>query len=1276
MAGNNAAPPAPADFDLDLDFLAGLSNVSSNNNNQQFVFPMQSTTSSTSSHIPAAYPPLGYDGFLNNRMQPLNTSRTSSPSLTHGTTNGVPLLPRQQQQNFGFVNSNQQQQPMQQPSPPQPYQIQKIQRSSNPLTPTMPTSTSPITVSSSPLSSSRPAPAAASSDVIDLTDGEDDLMLSVLSNLAASVPKRPIDASARQSPRPAKRRDTRDVPPPSRSNSSTNNRSVEEIDLTDFSTGEEALLKAQLRFAKMKEEQIVCYGLMTATVQNLNQTAYNEACGTEREMPVTLKPVRKLGDLWDFDVYSPRGVKLGRIDPDSANLMGPLYNTRMKFIASIPKTVHNVYSASLNIIIMGPREKTGQVGRFMVAGKRLLRVPARIPHGMELAYPHNENPNPYHVQYASSAGQSSSTAAVEEARNQIEQVYNSLTSVEEWDEAEPDTRLTSKLYPHQKQALRFMMDHELNEKYTNALWKQRANSEIWDHKITNENRNTPPRAMMGGILADDMGLGKTIELISLVLTARPPNDLINMDLDDTDSSDEEDSDFASSDNDTGTSAPATFSVLFPQANNNKNKKKKEPPPVTHPKPIRSRATLIVCPLSTVSNWEDQINQHVKTGELDVAVYHGAGRCNDAELLADHDVVLTTYNLLSIEFNKDIKNSAAAGATAAANGSGRPCVTLSPLQSIYWYRVVLDEAHIIKEPKTAQARAACALKGDRRWCLSGTPIQNRLDDLFSLLKFLGLEPFNNKNVWNNSISKLIKFGSTNGLGESRLQTLMKSITLRRTKTQKINNQPILNLPRKNERTIALELDPTERALYDRVAVRAKDLYKSLEAEGQVMRNYVHLLEVILRLRQIATHTGLVKEEDLKIEPLQESNMPLTQDRAMQIYNLLKESGDDLCCVCAIVTDGTNGLPVISRCGHLYCDTCVQAQLKNGNPVFICQMCKSPLTTGDMCNLGGNANTDEAADNGTVTVNGGGASSSSGGQQQQTIPCQPPASSSNSMMINNLVNSSSLLSSSIDLTLDDVDFAAIYAQATAESNGGIPPADNDDDGLAALVQATADYNNAALVSNKNNNSTVGGVGGLNNDLQIPGTSTKVRGLLADLTKARTEALNRNETPPKSIIFSQWTGMLNLLDGPLRQAGFGIVRLDGKMARTDRSKSLDRLNHDDNVNVMLVSLKAGGVGLNLTAASRVYIMEPYWNPAVEQQAVDRVHRLGQKKEVECFRIIIKNTIEDNILELQKRKMKLVDITFADAGGKGKKGGRGKQDKEQRSAQRLEELRSLLMG
>jgi len=133
-------------------------------------------------------------------------------------------------------------------------------------------------------------------------------------------------------------------------------------------------------------------------------------------------------------------------------------------------------------------------------------------------------------------------------------------------------------------------------------------------------------------------------------------------------------------------------------------------------------------------------------------------------------------------------------------------------------------------------------------------------------------------------------------------------------------------------------------------------------------------------------------------------------------------------------------------------------------------------------------------------------------------------------------------------------------------------------------------------------------------------------------------------KALIFSQFLGMLALIKKKLIEDGIPFEYFDGSTSAPDREKAIQNFQNNDECRVFLISLKAGGVGLNLTAADYVYIVDPWWNPAVEQQAIDRTHRIGQTKNIFAYRMICIDTIEDKILELQERKRKLASELIAD--------------------------------
>jgi non-specific serine/threonine protein kinase len=133
-------------------------------------------------------------------------------------------------------------------------------------------------------------------------------------------------------------------------------------------------------------------------------------------------------------------------------------------------------------------------------------------------------------------------------------------------------------------------------------------------------------------------------------------------------------------------------------------------------------------------------------------------------------------------------------------------------------------------------------------------------------------------------------------------------------------------------------------------------------------------------------------------------------------------------------------------------------------------------------------------------------------------------------------------------------------------------------------------------------------------------------------------------KALVFSQFLGMLALIRAKLDELGVKYEYFDGSTSAPDREKAIQSFQKNEDVRVFLISLKAGGVGLNLTAADYVYIVDPWWNPAVEQQAIDRTHRIGQTKNIFAYRMICKDTIEDKILQLQEKKRALAKDIISD--------------------------------
>jgi ERCC4-related helicase len=144
-----------------------------------------------------------------------------------------------------------------------------------------------------------------------------------------------------------------------------------------------------------------------------------------------------------------------------------------------------------------------------------------------------------------------------------------------------------------------------------------------------------------------------------------------------------------------------------------------------------------------------------------------------------------------------------------------------------------------------------------------------------------------------------------------------------------------------------------------------------------------------------------------------------------------------------------------------------------------------------------------------------------------------------------------------------------------------------------------------------------------------------------------LTENISDHKVLIFSQFLGMLALIKGKMKELGIQYEYFDGSTTVQDRQRAIENFQNNSECRVFLISLKAGGVGLNLTAADYVYIVDPWWNPAVEQQAIDRTHRIGQTRNIFAYRMICKNTIEDKIVQLQDKKRSLAKDLISDDSG-----------------------------
>nr|XP_019963813.1 PREDICTED: helicase-like transcription factor [Paralichthys olivaceus] len=745
----------------------------------------------------------------------------------------------------------------------------------------------------------------------------------------------------------------------------------------------------------------------------------------------------------------------------------------------------------------------------------------------------------------------------EELKNAFDNLFEGLMESKDGEKEAVESVVTP-LLPHQRQALSWMCARE-NKSTLPPFWEKRG--ELYYNTLTFFSAKEIPERVRGGILADDMGLGKTLTTIALILTnfhngkplpvercekgsspfkaktkpqmfsklkgnssttdgagrssdlsqaevicadipdivertceseksaskgkmkatKRKPSKVATVLLEDLDFAAAlggAASDTAPRKRKTANKATPTASVesLLPQSADD----------------LSTRTTLIICPLSVLSNWLEQFEQHVHPSvKLNVYLYYGSERNRSKKFLSSQDVVITTYNVLSADFaNK------------------------SPLHGISWLRVVLDEGHIIRNPNAQMSKAVLDLKANRRWILSGTPIQNSVKDLWMLVAFLRLKPFDVREWWNRVIQRPTTQGDRDGL--QNLQTLVKCITLRRTKSSEANGRPLVSLPEKTVYVEQVELSQQEREEYELARNEGRNTIGRYVTEGSVLRNYADVLAILMRLRQHCCHPDLLAKISSDLGAA--ATPSELRERLIEKLRLVLASGSDE--ECSVCLDSVR-LPVITHCAHVYCRPCIAQVISTEKETARCPLCRSEIKTKE---------------------------------------------------------------------------------------------------LVEFPQEEMEEENSMKSERWR-------------------TSSKVQALMENLLRLRSE-----DGSVKSLVVSQFTRFLTILETPLREHGFTFVRFDGTMSQKRRTQVIREFQSSvaDGPAIMLLSLKAGGVGLNLTAASRVFLMDPAWNPATEEQCIDRCHRLGQNKKVIVTKFIVKNSVEENMVKIQRQKQDLVEKAF----------------------------------
>ncbi|KAG2129835.1 SNF2 family N-terminal domain-containing protein [Suillus bovinus] len=726
------------------------------------------------------------------------------------------------------------------------------------------------------------------------------------------------------------------------------------------------------------------------------------------------------------------------------------------------------------------------------------------------------------------------------------------------------------LLKHQSQALQWCIDHEYPSLPTKESDKP---VQFWQYRKigskphyfniatkTPQEISSPPLLGRGAILADSMGLGKTLSMLALILAT------------------------------------------------------KKDVPTDH-----SKSTLIVAPLSVISNWEKQIEEHCVRGAISCCTYYGATRDMTPQQLSQHDVVITTYQTVTGE--SDIS-----AATVGNGPSKKKKKVEKALFDVKWKRVILDEGHTIRNPKTKMAKAVCRLAAQRRWVLSGTPIINSPRDLGSLLTFLQIcRPLDKEDFYKRLLLRPLKDGDPSGA--ELLRALMSHACIRRTKEmQDKSGKPLVPLPPVDMTVIPVPLGDEARALYDAIgSVSQQRVEKYMNQQGGITTAFTtNVLSMLTRLRQVALHPGLLPPnylEQLRATEDDEETarvaLPITQDQRRLLQSLLAKAIEDSeeCPICFDVLND----PRITACSHYFCLACISEVIARDPK---CPMDRRTIGMGDLI---------EAPPPTELT---------------QLPVCRDENETRDSTL---RTGSSAKIDQLIHLLqlIPGDQKSLVFSQFTsfldkiseAFEEHGIPYVRFDGQLSAKRRKEVLEQFSIPLEAEED----------LAVDIE---TSVPLRRRRASTQTLVEEDVLLEEDDSSFVVDDTDDGDDDFEEDISTMAKKG----KGKSKPKNKGKAKATYGPSTSKNdgscfgskiprVMLISLKAGSLGLNLTVANNVIF---WWQASslegIESQAIDRCNRIGQKRPVHVYQLIAENTVESKVIEIQERKKLLIQQASVD--------------------------------
>ncbi|KAL4497326.1 hypothetical protein ABPG72_011261 [Tetrahymena utriculariae] len=585
-------------------------------------------------------------------------------------------------------------------------------------------------------------------------------------------------------------------------------------------------------------------------------------------------------------------------------------------------------------------------------------------------------------------------------------------------------------------------------------------------------------------------------------------------------------------------------------------------------------TLIITPSNLVNQWENQFKKHSKADSI--SILNLQQKNNRSKNFEDYDVVICSYNILCVIFeNQELSIK---------------------MFNSQWDRVILDEAQKIKNKKSKVSEACFEIQSSCRWCLTGTPLENSIDDIYSLFRFLNIPKYSDWSWWSQNVKNTKRLHSKSSSFKI-INQIIENLTLRRTKeSQDANGEKIISIPEKQIQNIFIEFCDNEKNVYNKIFQKTQQVYKFFQQKSNKQKkNYMHIFEVLSKLRRFCVHPSLTFK--MEEEPTQ-NNDKSTDDIVSKINSFLDE---------------------------------IQQKINQQNP---------------------NINNKESKQKDPSNVEEKQESQNNISQYQKEVIQQIKDGQYKvcSVCLEDIKYHS--ISSCLHVFCSTCLEQSIYANQKCplcrkylSMNDILEFVDEE----TRIYQELGNYFNEDIIS-----------------------GSKIQKIVEIIEEIHKKG-------EKVVLFSQWIDTLNLLEKHLQKKQISFMRYEGKLSKVQKQKSLYHFenlevnsdlqetsslkgdsnqqdqamdqedsseNTQDNISqtptVLLASLMSGYVGLNLIGANHLILCDSWWNPAIEDQAINRIHRLGQQKQTYIYKMICKDTIEERILEINEEKRDIFQTIF----------------------------------